>query len=233
MKLCLSILLSVFLSGGSLVQGEEAAESPKFKPDYAHLVTKDGTEYFDCFVKKSDAEGLLIEHRNGVAKVLFFDLNPEIRDQYDFDPIEAMRVYRETREADRAIRKQRLLEAEKYRAQLAREAAVKELQLVAEKEWIPVEARIISVEDDIAYATVKKVVFKPTTVISSLGFENPGPPERTTEPFGDEAFYLRSPGPEFERGTWEGYLEPFPTGQKPHPSKKDKSVPVHLAVPPP
>lgn len=223
-----------FLFLGAISHAEESPEDTSPVPDYSHLTTKDGREFFDCFVRQADAEGLLVEHRGGMAKILFFDLDKEIQDAYDFDPIVAMKVYRETREADRALRKTRLLEAEKIRAEQARVSAVRELQERAASEWTPIEARILSVEGDTAYARVRKVVFKPTTRISTLGFENPGPPKRDTEPLGDGAIYLRNPGPRFTRGaTWKGFMEPFATGKKPHPSQKEKSVPVHLAVPPP
>lgn len=227
-------MFPALLLGIAISEGDKGPEKDNTKPDYSHLITKDGREYFECFVRKSDQEGLLITHRKGMAKISFFDLSPEIRDKYDFDPIAAMRMHRELREADRLLRKQRVLEAEKIRADQALEKALAEMQVLAESEWIPVEARILSTEGDFAFARVKKVVFHPTTRISPLGFENPGPPKRVTQLLGEGAYFLRSLGPKFKRGsTWKGYMEPFASGERAHPGKPGNSVPVHLAVPPP
>ena len=163
------------------------AEATAFASDdqsYNRIVTRDGREFHDCRVKRADEEGLVIEHTGGMARISFFDLSREMQEKYDFDPVVAMQAYRENQERERELGKKRNLEAAKLKAEAERKAAAAELQIRAEKEWIPVEARIVSVRENGAYAIVEKIRFEPTTVISKLGFENPGPPKRITEPIG-------------------------------------------------
>ena len=201
---------------------------------FDRLVTKDGREFLNAEVKRADEEGLVIQHSGGMARVSFFDLSREIQEKYDFDPVAAMQAYRQNQEKEREFRQQRTLEAAKLKAEAERKLAAAELQKRAEKEWLPNEAHIVSVQENGAYAIVEKIRFEPTTITSKLGFENPGPPKRITEPLGGGLLFLRSIAHEFTPSArWKGYMEPFPTAMKPHPDTGEKSVPVHLAVPPP
>ena len=212
----------------------EATAFANRDPTYDRIVTKDGREFLDCRVKRADEEGLVIAHTGGMARISFFDLSSEIQETYDFDPVVAMQAYRENQERERELRKQRNLEAARLKAEAERKSAAAALQARAEKEWIPVEAHVVSARENGAYALVEKIRFEPTTVISKLGFENPGPPKRITEPIGDGLLFLRSIAQHFKPGElWQGYMEPFSTAMNPHPDTGEKSVPVHLAVPPP
>ncbi len=125
-----------------------------------------------------------------MARISFFDLSREMQEKYDFDPVVAMQAYRENQERERELGKKRNLEAARLKAEAERKSAAAELQIRAEKEWIPVEARIVSVRENGAYAIVEKIRFEPTTVISKLGFENPGPPKRISEPIGSGLLFL-------------------------------------------
>lgn len=56
-----------------------------------------GREYRNAEITGKEPDGLMVKHEGGVSKVLFANLPKEIRDKYEFDPIEAEK-YRQSRE---------------------------------------------------------------------------------------------------------------------------------------
>ncbi|MDF1658379.1 MAG: hypothetical protein P1U58_12265 [Verrucomicrobiales bacterium] len=203
--------------------------------DYCErLITKDGREFSDCRIKRADEEGLIIEHSEGIARISFFDLSNEMQERFDFDPVAAMQAFRKHQKTEQETLKQRTLALTQIRAEAERKAADEELQKRVIAEWTPVEAHIISVRENGAYAIVRKVYFEPTTVVSKLGLKRPGPPKRLTTPIGSGPLFLQCIAHEFATGSsWNGYIEPSSTHRVTHPDTGEKSVPVHLAVPPP
>lgn len=220
----LFFLCILFLSG----KAEEKSE-----PDFVRITTKAGLTYEDCFLKSTDAEGIVIQHRNGLVRLSLFDLSPELQEKFDFDPVSAMKAYRENEAKSREVRKQRILETARLQAEAERAATAEAMRFVAEKEWLPIEATIKRVTDDGAYAQVKEIVFLPTTQISTLGFENPGPPKRIARRFGTGLVFLQGVNHRFVKGEiWKGYMDPSSIRRVKHLETDQNTVPVHLAVPP-
>ncbi|MDF1824368.1 MAG: hypothetical protein P1U68_06985 [Verrucomicrobiales bacterium] len=225
--LLIAVLVSIL---PPLLSGDEGE---KESPDYAAIETKSGRTYFDCFVKSSDAEGIVIQHRDGMARLSLFDLTPEMQAKFNFDPVIAMKTYRDNEARNRELRKQRLLEAAKLQAEAERRATMEEMQAIAQEEWTPIEADIVKITGDGAYARVKQISFLPTTQTSTLGFETPGPPKRVTRSYGTGLIFLQSAGHPFTFDEkWKGYLDPVSIRLTSDLATGEKTVPVHLAVPP-
>lgn len=224
------------LSASAFSQSAAVNNDAEAEPDYPVLKTEKGEVYRNCFVKKVDPDGLVLQHSEGVAHVSFFELSADIQEKYDFDPVAALQEYKTRIAQQRETRKELLIEAEKFKAAEARADAVRKLYQVAKVDWIPAEGRIVAIREDGIFVRAQQVVMVPTTVISTLGFENEGPPKRTLQNFGDGLTYLRIEDHEpridtWKRGSkWKGYIEPVTLEKTTFVSSDESGVPVHRAL---
>lgn len=225
------IALGVFFLSGFSHSEEDAASNAESPPDYPVLETKDGKQYNDCYILESDQESLLVKHRGGIARVSLFDLDAEIQAKYEFDPIEALKVYKDRLEAERERRKSRLLEAEKFKAEQDRLETIDRKYETAELDWTPVEAKVLRTTESGAFVKARKVVFEPRFKKSTLGFTVPDTPERKLVPFGKEKIFLEFLDQIPPRGkTWKGYVNPASLEMKVDPANRKRTVPVHEAI---
>jgi len=215
---CSSILPALFAEEASI--------------EFEELQVEGGKVYRDCKVTASDAEGFLIRHSGGMARISFFDVGKEIQEQFDFDPVEALRIYKTRLEEERMRRKQLLLETEKQKAAIARRDAIREQERIAREEWIPVQAEIIDQTETGLFVNAQRITFVPTKVKSTLGFERDGPPKRILKPFSSGTIFLeKAKMSDSVEGKWLGYVHPQSAKGTSHPKFPKKTVPVHLAVP--
>lgn len=213
---------------------ETEAGTREPEPDFAKLETLAGEAYLDCHLVRSDAEGLLIRHRGGMARISFFDLPAEIRDRFEFDPVTALRLYRERQAEERSARKERLIAAERYRAGIAEKKALEDRRDRARSEWIPVEASILRLVEDGLLLRADRIVFEPTTETSTLGFERPGPPRKVLRAFAPEIILIDLspfPQPDPSEASWKGYVEPQ-SRDSVSVAGRSEPVPRHRATPP-
>jgi hypothetical protein len=54
------------------------------------ITTLDGKTYQDCKILKVEADGITFSHAEGITKVLFPMLRPEVQKQYGYDPQKAV-----------------------------------------------------------------------------------------------------------------------------------------------
>lgn len=220
------LLSGLALFALSLLPAEE-------KITFTELPVEGGKVYKECTVIETDAEGFLIRHAGGVSRISFFDVDEKIQEQFNFDPVEALRIYKIRQEVERARRKQLLLEAEKMKAAIARENARIEREEIARKEWPPVLAQVVHRSDAGLFVNAQRIEFVPTKTISTLGFELDGPPKRVLKPFSRTLIFLEGAKLANEGDKeWRGYVDPVSLKNTSHPQFPHKSVPVHLAVPP-
>ena len=221
------IVLSLVLTAGA----QEVRPETVKKPDFPELTTKDGRVFRNAFVTSVEADALLLRHEGGLARVSLFELNSEIQARYDFDPVTALKVYKENLEVDRERRKTQLLDAEKYRASLDKAQVAKETLQLAKAEWIPVEATVAKVTEAGALIRARRITMVPTKVRSTLGFLNDGPPKRVLEPFGAGAVLLKDPPPSLKQGDlWKGYLNPVPDSFVIDPASGLPTIAAHAGV---
>ena len=208
--------------------GQEELEEGVKKPDFPELTTKDGRILRNAFVTAVEPDALLIRHEGGLARISLFELSPEIQARYDFDPVNALKVYQKNLEIDRERRKAQLLEAEKYRADAEKAQATRETLQMAKNEWIPVEATVSKITEAGALIHARRITMVPTKVRSTLGFLNDGPPERVLEPFSPRALLLKDPPVTLKRGDlWKGYLNPVPDSFVIDPASGLPTIPAH------
>jgi hypothetical protein len=50
------------------------------------MQTPDGHEYHDCQLKRVEADGVVISHRLGVAKLMFYAMPEDFKKTYGYDP---------------------------------------------------------------------------------------------------------------------------------------------------
>jgi len=205
-----SLLLVSALCPLLTLLAEEAAKAmPEKAADYPELVTTKGEIFRQVAVTRVEADALLVRHEGGMARISLFDLSPELQARYDFDPVAALKRYRENLATQRELRKTALLEAEKRHAAAIRIEAARERLEVAKAEWIPVEATVILIREEGALLSAKRIEMVPTRVRSTLGFLNEGPPERTLVAFSTGPVLLMDPPEGLRAGQkWRGYLNP-------------------------
>ncbi|MEX2579671.1 MAG: hypothetical protein WD342_11490 [Verrucomicrobiales bacterium] len=222
----------VALSFQAFVTAEEDRDAAAGEPDFEVLESGDGTLLEDCRVMRVETDGLVLQHREGVAHVSFFDLPREVQERYDFDPVEALRAYKERTATERERRQRALLATEKRKAAEQRAAAEKERYEMARREWMPAEATIVETKDDGSYAKARRITLVPTKTVSTLGFEREGPPKRVLKSFGAGTVFLKLSAPAANPGArWRGYIDPVSRGTVVDPASGLETVPVHHAVP--
>ncbi|NRB76284.1 MAG: hypothetical protein HRU46_18135 [Verrucomicrobiales bacterium] len=227
----IAICLAIPFFAWTLISPADEKQSGPAKPDFETLETRKGEVFHNCSVSRVEADGLVIKHDGGMARVSLFDLNSSIQARYDFDPIEAMDAYKRDQVAERARRKQILLETEKFKAAQERKAAQEQLYLVAENEWIPCEGTVLSHTSDGIVTDLYQISLVPTTEISTLGFEREGPPKRQLNKFSAGSIFLRHVGQGLAIGDkWRGYVDPAPYQQPLGPKQEKQKHPVHRAV---
>lgn len=225
----LAFSLTVLLA--LLPPGFARAEEGEQLPDFPALTLKDGTVLKNCFVTRVETDGLVIRHDQGLAHVSFFDLDHEIQEKYAFDPVAAMALYKKRLETQREQRKQRLLEAEKAKAEKQLELAEERRYEIAQSEWIPCEAYVFRSNTKGCYVHAKQIVFVPTETRSTLGFVVPGPPKRKLKSFSHGMIFLKNITPIPKAGAkWLGYIDPVSIEEAPHPETGDKTIPIHSAI---
>lgn len=68
------------------------ADEPEFEDDFNRiqsLETTNGRVFSSVEILKVDANGLIFRHSRGLAKVVFADLSPAIRERFGYDPAAA------------------------------------------------------------------------------------------------------------------------------------------------
>lgn len=214
----------------SLISTANEKQSGPAKPEFETLETRKGRVYHNCYVSRVETDGLVIKHDGGLARVSLFDLNPSIQARYNFDPIEAMDAYKRDQAAQRQLRKQILLQTEKFKATQKRKAAREQLYLVSEKEWMPCQGTILTHTANGIVIDLYQISLVPTTEISKLGFEREGPPKRQLNKFGAGNIFLRHVGEGLAVGDkWRGYVDPAPYRQPLGHKHEKQRHPVHRA----
>jgi len=174
------------------------------------LETKKGLVLHDCKLKRVESDALIIEHRDGVARVLLFDLDETFQSQYGFDPVAAMEKYKIDQKVQREQKWQRFWEAQQYRETVAQQEERQKLLEQAKTSWTPVEATVKKVTKDGIFVSAKRITFIPTKTKSTLGFEIDGPLRKTLVPMDPDVIFIRNTNT--NHGRWEGYVETFPSG---------------------
>ena len=209
----------------------DSKEGTQGPPDFEELTLKDGTVVRDCRVVRQEVDGLLLQHSAGIVHVSFFDLENEIRDRYQFDPVAALRVYQMRLEEQREMRKERLLLEEKKRAEQTLREEENMRYALAEENWRPVEARVIASNDAGVFVYAKEIVFVPRTKKSTLGFTVPDTPKRELKRFGDGMIFLKNLTSLPKAGSlWQGFVDPTSIEMENHPTTGGRTVPVHEAI---
>ncbi len=194
------------------------------------LETKNGLILHDCKLKRVESDALIIEHQNGVARVLLFDLDETFHSRYGFDPVAAMEKYKIDQKIQREVKWQRFWEAQQYRESVAEQEDRAKLLEYAKTHWTPVEASVRKVTKDGIFVSAKRITFIPTKAKSTLGFEIDGPLRKTLVPMDPDVIFIKNTNIEHSR--WEGYIETFPTGTTSLSSYqgKESQVPSYRAV---
>lgn len=214
-----------------LVAQEKTGSSDKaLTPGSAlpELRTKKGEVFYDCVVKRIEEDAVTIQHREGVARVSFFDLDERMQSDQEFDPVAAMKKYKVDRKNLRDLKWRQFWARQKYEAEVAeREEQSKFLQEVKTK-WTPVEANVLETAPGGAFVRAKVITFQKTKTKSTLGFEREGPLRKSLVPFKPSVIFITASG--ISGKIWAGYLEPAASGTRPHPLREFDRVPIYRAV---
>lgn len=241
----LRLALSVLVGPSPALWSAEVAEASAGTPGgtagagepLPELTTKDGRIYRECRILRAEPDALLVRHAAGVARLSLFDLPEPIQQQYRFDPSTAMAHARSRLERERDQRWRLFWERQEFESGQARIAEHESIQRVGEREWVPVEARIVQhLDESAALARCRRVTFEKTQVKSTLGFLVDGPPRRVLVDFAQKAVVLRFAVPLEGRpavGTvWKGFVNPAADGETTFRYRGvEQSAPAHRAVP--
>ena len=232
LKFSVIAVISMAFSASASAQSDDGISKPAEEPDFGELKTTDGTILRDCRVKRVNADGLVLEHSKGVSHVSFFDLPFKIQEQYDFDPVAALGEYNTRIAAERARRKEMVLQAEEQKAEAIRIAATDERYEIAKSEWVPAEGKILLKRDGGFFIQANRIVMVPTKVVSKLGFESEGPPERKLSRFGPGLIFLKiEKDAVVESGeVWQGYIDPVTVQTTHFPPTGAHNIPIHRAI---
>jgi hypothetical protein len=63
--------------------------TPVYPPVPTEIKTADYHDYQDCKLMRVEADGVVISHRLGVAKLMFYSMPPEFQKAYGYDPVAA------------------------------------------------------------------------------------------------------------------------------------------------
>ncbi len=235
-KIVSNYLISTSFALVTTLTAEEAVSPPPHAVDFAELSTGTGRLFKNVSVTRVEADAILIQHEDGVARVSLFDLSPELQRKYDFDPVSALRVYQQHLVEDRERRKTMLLESLRYQAAEERAQAKRELARIARAEWLPVEATVVRSTDEGLLIRAKRIVMKPTQVRSTLGLLREGPPEKTLIPFDPPLVLLQNPLEEnpskmwISGESWKGYLNPYADRFVIDPDSGFPTIPTHRGI---
>lgn len=192
------------------------------------LTTKKGVTYRECTLKRTEADGMIIEHKAGIAKVSFFDVDESLQKQLGFDPIAAMEKYRHDKKTQRERKWKRFWDAQQHEALLESKETQKEFLETVKATWIPVQAQVHSRQEQGAFVTASRITFVETKTKSSLGFEIDGPLRKRLVPMSADVIFIKATG--ITGDYWRGYLEPQAYGMIQHPERKSDEVPSYRAV---
>lgn len=209
-------------SGSTRTDASKAGEAGKL----AEIRTIQGAVYSDCQVLRVETDALLIRHRNGMAKVSFFDLDTDLRKRYGFDPVAGMKKRRTDLEQQRERRWEQFWEREKWESEKKSRQELEDFQAKARREWMPITARVLRRTDRGAFVQASRITFVPTKTKSTLGFEIDGPPKKQLVPFKPDVIFIEATGIDGE--FWQGYLDPVT--RESISNGHDESIPVHRAV---
>jgi len=233
LKQRITILFLLFLAGPfALVKSQGKKPSPE--PDFTELQTSAGKTYLNCFVTKIAADTLTVRHSKGMARISFFSLSKEIQNQYNFDPIAAVKKSNIEDKNRRDTKWKLFWEKQKHEATVANETAAKALYNEAKKSWHPIRAVILEFRDGGAYIRADRIVFVPTKKKSTLGFTVAGPPKMTIVPIKPDIIFIQNPYGKIaalKGRLWEGYMEPFSRGKIGNLSTGHISISVFRALP--
>lgn len=192
------------------------------------LTTVDGKKYYDCTVKRVEVDGLFIEHRDGIGKVSFFDLDESIQNQFEFDPIAGIKKYQENLKVKRELKWQRFWTEEKEEAEAAARAEREQFLAIVKDTWVPVEARMVRRSEKGAFVRASQIVWEPTKTRSKLGFEVDGPPRKKLVRINPGVIFIETE--DIQTGLWTGYIEPDPIGYTTQSGKGVAITPIYRAV---
>ena len=212
--------------------GQEKAEVERREeppPEhYTQIKTRQGRIFHDCAVKRIEIDALVVQHREGIAKVSFFDLGEELQRAYDFDPVAALKKYKADRERMRELKWRQFWANAKHEAEQVEQAEREKFLEEVKATWTPVEAAVLQTSAQGAWVRAQRICFVPSRSVSKLGFERNGPLRKTLVPWRPDVIFIAAPGISGDR--WRGYLEPAASGTRPHPLRKDDRVPSYRAV---
>lgn len=206
------------------------ASSPAADPpeQFEVLTTVQGKKYYDCTVKRVDVDGLFIEHRDGLGKVSFFDLDESIQNQFEFDPIAGIKRYQESLKRKRDLKWQRFWTEEKEEAEAAARAEREQFLAIVRETWLPVEARMVRRGENGAFVRASQIVWEPTKTRSKLGFEVDGPPRKKLVRINPGVIFIETE--DIKTGLWTGYIEPDPVGYTSQSGDGLANTPIYRAV---
>ncbi len=205
----LLLVMTVFATAENAFCQEQ--RNDKSDIDFERLATTEGDVFFDVRIRDVEPDSLIIEHRNGAARVSLFNLPDEIRINYDFDAERAMAHYKARDERLRALRKQQVQEKLRVDAEMAAAARREAHDEDVRRNWIPARARIIEFVADGALAYVDRITMERRPTRTALGGEGlPGPPQASYSRLAASPVILK--GLRKGRGglqagsTWTGYV---------------------------
>lgn len=192
------------------------------------LTTVHGKTYYDCTVKRVDVDGLFIEHRDGLGKVSFFDLDESIQNQFEFDPIAGIKKYQEKLKRNRELKWRRFWAEEREEAETAKRAEREQFLAIVKETWVPVEARMVRRSEKGAFVRASQIVWEPTKTRSKLGFEVDGPSRKKLVRINPGVIFIRTE--DIKTGLWTGYIEPDPVGYTSYSGDGVANTPIYRAV---
>ena len=194
----------------------------------SEFTTKNGNTYVECKVKRVEEGALVVEHKDGIAKISMFEVSADLQKKYNFDPVAAMEKYHRDKEAQRKLKWKLFWEGQKHKAAVEAEKDREKFLEIVKTTWLPVEARVVKPGKDGAFVSASQIKFVATKTKSTLGFEIDGPKRKTLVRMSPNVIFITATG---ISGTyWKGYLEPFAHGTVPDPSGNGDEVPSYRAV---
>lgn len=105
MKIYLSLIIPtiLFLTDNPVHSQETAATptgvtvapDPAYPPVPPEMETTDGHQYHDCKLKRVEADGVVVTHRLGVAKLMFYAMTDDFKKTYGYDKAAAKQAMAE------------------------------------------------------------------------------------------------------------------------------------------
>lgn len=176
--------LAVFSVAVPFGNAQTAPVSKPPKIDFERLVTNNDETYDNVSVLEVQPDSLIIQHRNGVARVSLFDLSDEIRRNYGFDHDKAMAHYKKRDAEQRVLRKKLFYDRIKFEAEQEKIARQQNFVVEDNPDWIHVRAKILSIDGNHAMAKLERIVMRaaPRRKTALGGEALPDPPIATYTP---------------------------------------------------